>query len=257
MLTRTDNIYTISIPEYLDAKIHDDFYSHLDGIEASGLREIVIDCSNITKVSGRSIVIIWQLYDKLREAGIKVCLESVNENLEQILKSHVSLGSLDKQKEVDGTDKNKSRIICHKSEKMLELSFKPGSDDIAFTTGILKDFLQSRNVLELDVFELITVFYEVATNIRLHANLNTNSCIDFTVLVSRDSIFMRIEDRGIAFDPTRMLKSFSPSDFMKSRKKRGLGIALVSRLIDSMSYMRSTDGTNVLCLRKSITRGGK
>ncbi len=257
MLTMSDSKCIIVIPECLDPDILDTFYSDLDRIANSQIKQIRVDCSNITEVSGRNLVIIWQLYDRLRAVGVDIEFKSVPQKLEHILKRHVFNGSNARHVYEAESTRQREALAPDSSQKMIELSFRPTRDEIDNTVNLLKDFLHDKRVIDLEVFELMTVFYEAATNIRLHADLNPDSWIDFTALVSGENVFMRIEDRGIAFDPTLMLKTFDPTQAMKSRKKRGLGIILMARLVDSMTYLRSMDGKNILYLNKSLTRGEK
>ena len=61
-----------------------------------------------------------------------------------------------------------------------------------------------------------------------------------------------ITDNGVAFDPTEK----SPADTSLSATDRpigGLGILLVSQLMDSVNYER-IQGKNVLTLKKIITK---
>ena len=62
---------------------------------------------------------------------------------------------------------------------------------------------------------------------------------------------LTIVDSGVPFDPTAMADA-DTSLSAEERSIGGLGIHLVRRLMDSVSYERTADGKNVLTMRKGV-----
>lgn len=60
----------------------------------------------------------------------------------------------------------------------------------------------------------------------------------------------RIEDSGIAFDPTAAAEA-DTSLGVEERQIGGLGIHLVRQIMDSVEYRRSPEGKNILTLIKT------
>jgi len=139
-----------------------------------------------------------------------------------------------------------------KTRKMIGFSFPAEVDQIAKALDIYEAFLVNNGVSGLEVFELMTIFYEVATNIRLHGKLEMNAVIDFSASIHKCEVVMEFKDPGRPFNPVAEPSEFNPSDALKAGKMRGLGIILINRLIDSLSYSRSDDEQNILCLKKNI-----
>ncbi len=103
-------------------------------------------------------------------------------------------------------------------------------------------FAHSVNLaVEETVVNVINYGYKKGT--RGHIDVSTkmvDGCLEFT-----------IEDWGMPFDPTKA----KPADTTLNVEERpigGLGIYLVSTIMDSMEYRRTDDGRNILTLRKKL-----
>lgn len=257
MLTRIDEKYTLSVPVSVDAENLSEFFSHLNKIESTHVKEIVLDCSRVERASTRYLAILCMAHNKLRRAGVAVQLESIPDNLRQILEKQNMLGLFDQVAGAKSVVAKPKRRCGGRSRRTIEISFLPNTIDIRHAVDVYKAFLNSKGIFELEAFELMTVFYEVVTNIRLHGKLENDDRIDFSAILYEREIVMRFEDPGIPFDPGNMVNNFSPGNAMKARKQRGLGLILIHRLIDSLSYMRSDDGKNILWLKKIFNNGSR
>ena len=74
--------------------------------------------------------------------------------------------------------------------------------------------------------------------------------IKFTLNGSNDLVVIDIEDNGIRFNPLEKVDPDFPEN-VESAKIGGLGIMIIRKLMDSVSYERK-DGKNKLTMRKSI-----
>jgi anti-sigma regulatory factor (Ser/Thr protein kinase) len=139
------------------------------------------------------------------------------------------------------------------SQPMLQLEFKATINSINDALDKFRDFLMRLNLAELSAFDLETVFYEVATNIRLHGQLNKpNDLVEFTATQMPGKIFLRFTDQGQFFDPTSRKTTHDPREAYYKRQRRGLGLTMIKRMVDTISYQRVEDRFNVLSLEKRL-----
>lgn len=95
------------------------------------------------------------------------------------------------------------------------------------------------------------VLEEAVSNIILYGFPNQeNQTIDIHLTQEDSDLSIRIEDRGIPFDPTA---AESPDIHLapEDRPVGGLGIFLIAKLMDEVAYERK-DGKNTLNLKKKI-----
>ncbi|MEJ2164655.1 MAG: ATP-binding protein [Desulfobacterales bacterium] len=79
--------------------------------------------------------------------------------------------------------------------------------------------------------------------------------IQFTVQAEDNLLVIHIEDDGIAFNPLEKIDPEFPAN-VESAKIGGLGILIIRKLIDNISYERKR-GRNRLTMKKIIEDGGK
>jgi len=75
--------------------------------------------------------------------------------------------------------------------------------------------------------------------------------IEVTADMADGVLTLVIKDRGIPFDPTQYAAVDVDAGLM-DRKVGGLGIHLVKNIMDTMGYVRSEDGYNILTLTKKV-----
>lgn len=95
------------------------------------------------------------------------------------------------------------------------------------------------------------VLEEAVSNIIFYAfDDNKRHTIKTTIRLNKQVLFIQIEDDGIAFNPTVNKKpdiSLSAED----RPIGGLGIFLISKIMDEVTYLRKQE-KNILTLHKNI-----
>lgn len=90
---------------------------------------------------------------------------------------------------------------------------------------------------------------EAISNIIEHADLPENDkCISITVEIGDNKVVAAIRDRGSPFDPTPARKDPDKSTY----PRRGFGLYLIHKIVDTVSYQRTADGQNVLTLTKAV-----
>jgi len=75
--------------------------------------------------------------------------------------------------------------------------------------------------------------------------------IHFKLKIDRDLFELEILDRGGYFDPTQK-KAEEPDLENVTKRRRGLGLVMVKKIIDEFSYSRTPQGDNLLILKKYI-----
>ena len=79
----------------------------------------------------------------------------------------------------------------------------------------------------------------------------TRGHVELTAEISGDVLTLVVKDHGIPFDPTQHEEVDVDAE-LDDRPIGGLGIFLVRSIMDTMEYLRTPDGYNVLTLKKKI-----
>ena len=107
------------------------------------------------------------------------------------------------------------------------------------------------------LMQLELVVEEVFINVASYAYGDDRGSVTVTVNAARDSagktVTIIFADSGVAFDPTAKQDADISPDGLMSRVG-GLGIHLVRKIMDSVSYRRE-DGMNVLTMKKTLNSG--
>ncbi len=92
---------------------------------------------------------------------------------------------------------------------------------------------------------------EAVTNVIMYAYPEgSDGLVDIEAIIRKDSLEFIIRDNGIAFDPTAAPEA-DVTLGAEERRIGGLGIFLVRKIMDSVSYARN-DGKNILSMTKKI-----
>jgi anti-sigma regulatory factor (Ser/Thr protein kinase) len=101
-----------------------------------------------------------------------------------------------------------------------------------------------------DVYNIQLATDEAASNIIEHAYENhPEGILELSCGVKGDMITIVLIDRGEAFDPSEVPLPDLKAD-LSSRKIGGLGIFLMRKLMDEVSYEPRPDKSNVLTMKK-------
>lgn len=237
MSVKTEESQAILVPGNLTSNTLTTFYVQLDNQLKESLNEIVLDCSMLDHATSNHISLLWETLQRSEQAGIPMRLLSVRYGLKRLLEI------LDLYDLFD---------ISTECSTALQLKIRPTSDDIDQALNQFQDFLKRLDLAEICAFDLKTAFYEVITNIRLHGRLNEDDVIEFTATPNHEKIAMQFVDSGPLFDPTSQGSPFDPEQAIKSSQKRGFGLILIKRLVDTLSYERLEDRLNVVTLEKKL-----
>lgn len=257
MSVRANKTVSLLVPLDVNGDTLEGFYTDLDCRLSESPAEVLLDCALLEHATSTHINTLWQARNRCEEAGVPVKLTSVTYGLERVLMVldlyDLFIAERDGVEARAGTGMPGTEAA---SPPRLSLEVEPTVDGINAAMQALHDYLMKLNLGEIFAFDLETAFYEVTTNIRLHARLDGGQSILFTAGPGEGGLHLRFEDSGPYFDPTALVAEFDPEEAMRNRQRQGFGLAMIRRLVDSISYERKDDCLNILNLEKTIGGNG-
>ena len=121
--------------------------------------------------------------------------------------------------------------------------------------SVIADFISSsmsRFGIETGVFEVQTAVDEACTNIIKYAYSEEGGIIILTCELHGNDFVVTIRDKGKPFDPSSVPPPDLDTDLDK-RKIGGLGIYLMRKLMDDVSFSFDAKKGNTLVMRKTLT----
>ena len=131
---------------------------------------------------------------------------------------------------------------------MTERIFPAEIDELAAVIAFLEEELDKAEASPKLVVTLSVALEELFVNVAHYAYPDSKGTVKIGIDTSGDSIVIRLIDSGIPFDPTAK-KDPDITESAEKRKIGGLGIYMVKKSMDSISYQRQ-DGKNILTISK-------
>jgi anti-sigma regulatory factor (Ser/Thr protein kinase)/anti-anti-sigma regulatory factor len=253
MSVKAESNAALMVPVALDKRDVRSFQDELERRLSASPEELELDCSLLEHASSTHVNTLWEARRRCEEVGVKMKLTSVTYGLERVL-TVLDLYDLfiTERDGIEAAGRGGRPALEYVPAPVFSLDVKPTVQGIDEAMGGLHDYLMWLNNGELFAFDLETVFYEVATNIRLHGELAEDECIEFQAFPRNGSFYLRFKDPGPYFDPTSRNSDLDPEEVIRGRQRRGFGIVMINRLVDAISYEREDDSFNVLNLAKRI-----
>jgi serine/threonine-protein kinase RsbW len=130
------------------------------------------------------------------------------------------------------------KVPCQK-KKLVDIRF--------FISEVLKKHLDS----EIDINSLVLAVDEICANLMIHSHqCNPSKCLELFVKIDEEEIIFEIKDTGNGFN-FKEYKEPSINDIIIEKKKGGLGLMLVKRIMDNIEYIENKN-SNVYRLRKKL-----
>jgi anti-sigma regulatory factor (Ser/Thr protein kinase) len=257
MSVKTERERGILVPADLDEGAREGFFAELEIVLEDKPREIVLDCSLLDHATSGHINMLWEAQTKCEDAGIPMRLHSVRYGLERVLRilDLYDLFTLE-QKRPDTTVRARDGHERAVPWPVLEIELKATMNGISDGLSRFHDFLVRSGLPGSCAFDLEIVFYEVTTNIRRHSGLADAGRITFTATVGHESVSLRFVDAGEPFDPTLRSPLFDPRAAIKTKQTNGIGLTMIQRLVDEISYKRVGDRHNVVTLTRHVGQRG-
>jgi anti-sigma regulatory factor (Ser/Thr protein kinase)/anti-anti-sigma regulatory factor len=255
MLPDNEDSRLITVPSGLDDDSLNGFFQELAFAIGDKPEEIALDCSLLEHATSRHINALWDALTRTECAGIPLRLTSVGYGLGRVL-GVLDLAELFKVDfQEDGCDEAPyppAKPSEGQPSERFEAEMDASIEAVVDVMAKLHAFLKQQDVSEIDVFDLKTVFYEVATNICRHSGLGDHRKIAFVAYMGQDEISFRFTDGGERFDPTGNTPEFDPRLAIRRRQSRGIGLVMIQRMMDSITYERIDRKHNVVTLRKRL-----
>jgi anti-sigma regulatory factor (Ser/Thr protein kinase) len=105
------------------------------------------------------------------------------------------------------------------------------------------------NLTEDQVGEISMALIEATINAFEHSKAENNVFINF--LIEDDSLVIKVIDKGIGFDKTKVEIPKIENKIGKDKRKRGWGLMLIQELMDSVEFESNDEGTTVT-MKKNI-----
>lgn len=124
---------------------------------------------------------------------------------------------------------NQLKVPCRK-EKLKEVRI------------FVEKLLQKHGISELEAGEMVLAVDEVCANLMIHShNCNPKKHIGVRINVMKgQEVVFEITDYGVGFNFCRY-KEPSLDDIIKEKKKGGVGLILVKRIMDNMEFIRKAN----------------
>ena len=113
--------------------------------------------------------------------------------------------------------------------------------------------LQAYTYDDLEINQMVLAVDEVCANLIIHSNYcDVNEAIHLKVIVEKGGVTFEITDEGKKFDFSQY-KEPSIQDVVSAKKKGGIGLMLVKRIMDKVEFT-SENEKNKCVLFKKFTR---
>jgi serine/threonine-protein kinase RsbW len=133
-----------------------------------------------------------------------------------------------------------------------KLNFPCSRDQLVKVRMFLNDVLSKHSIPDKEKNAMVLAVDEICANLIIHAhNCNPSETILLTVKVEeKKGITFEIQDHGDGFD-IRDYKEPLIKDIVRQRRKGGIGLMLVRRIMDDVDMIRE-NGKNTYRLYKKI-----
>jgi len=245
MSTSTNTAFVVRMPRDISAQAAEDFSVALQTVLATSPAVVILDCSDIDQVTAAHTKLLWQAHLECSMIGASVSLKGASYYVWKVLKS-LDLDSFFVATETpgDGLADRGSKSSMESSTRF-EREYGVDEAGVENTQADFLQFLDSLGVPKADSYVLKTLYYEIATNIRLHSGLAASRTVHFAAEAEPDRVQLIFVDSGIPFNPIEDdVSTVTQSEARRNRKP--LGLAVMHKLADRLDYRRMDDSRNVL-----------
>ncbi len=233
MKTKTPEPVTAAIAP--DSEGIEDFLTRVRAQLDVGESIILVDCAPLERVTSTHINALWQARDLCGQRSATMELLNVGHGLRRVL---------------EVLDLTSVFFTDPPTTLPFKRVFAPTVEQIDEVMGKFVSFLTKAGVPEVTAFELQTIFYEVATNIRRHSGLTESDTIQLFAQVKDRNAVMTFTDSGLSFDPVQPQPKRDIKQISREAERRGFGLDMIVRLSDSIDYERVDGSQNRLRIEK-------
>ncbi len=125
-------------------------------------------------------------------------------------------------------------------------------DNLQKIRSFVISFLQSQKIDEQELNLIVVAVDEICANLIIHSNhCDSQQFIELSITSQKNGVMFEILDKGKAFNP-ESYKEPSVNEVVEQRKKGGMGIMLVRRIMDEIEYTREKN-YNVCRMYKKLS----
>jgi serine/threonine-protein kinase RsbW len=131
---------------------------------------------------------------------------------------------------------------------------KCSKDQLSMIRKFVYEVLGNYYLTDLEINAMALAVEEVCANLMIHShNCNPKEKIELSIDVQKDKGFtFKIMDKGIGFD-FKNYKEPSLQEIIKQKKKGGLGLMLVKRIMDSVEFKQGNNQNIYMLFKKCPT----
>ncbi|MGL5050494.1 MAG: ATP-binding protein [Fusobacteriaceae bacterium] len=126
----------------------------------------------------------------------------------------------------------------------IKITIPSSLNNLSLARALVKTYLDVHNIDQKDIFQLLSVVDELATNVVEHGYQYQPGDLIIEIEKSDNIINLIVEDNGIGFDEAK-----------KSKEEGGMGLSLARALADDFKIEKKLNGT-IFKVQK-IIRGKK
>lgn len=116
-------------------------------------------------------------------------------------------------------------------------------DNLKDIRAFVNEKLQDLSVPEMEINLMVLAVDEICANLIIHSNkCNENQHLELTIKNEAQGISFEITDQGEPFDFNNY-EVPKIDDIIKEKRKGGLGIMLVKRIMDKIEFRRENNNT--------------
>jgi serine/threonine-protein kinase RsbW len=117
--------------------------------------------------------------------------------------------------------------------------------------NFILEILQAENLSDLEVHSMVLAVDEVCANIIIHSkNCSPEQTMEVRLAVKPDRVEYEVIDNGIGFD-IRKYPEPDINEIIKTKKKGGVGLMLVKRIMDEIDFY-TKKGKSIVKLTKYL-----
>jgi anti-sigma regulatory factor (Ser/Thr protein kinase)/anti-anti-sigma regulatory factor len=243
---------TIPVPENVESSDAEVFESELTALLAARPEAIALDCARIDHFTSMHVKLVWGARTRCAEAGVAVRLKSASKYVWKVLDVLDLAEFFIADDSTEEAKTNSAPVEFMGGLEDYQDSFQADSEGVDRALENFVAYLKTLNIPSSTAYVLRTLFYEVATNIRLHAREagEAPAGVKFGALPHRDKVVLTFVDDGTAFNPTQF-ETAEQATMDTAEDRRSLGITILKRLADRMMYRRLDAKRNVLVVERN------
>lgn len=244
--------FVLRVPTELGVDVPEQFEASVSALLARHPEAIALDCSAIDHLTSMHVKLLWTARTLCVDAGVAVRLAQASKYVWKVLQV------LDLAEFFIADDPStQRRDAANPTEIMgsMDVYEDTFEADVPSIDSALERFVANLTTLSVPsstIYVLRTLFYEVATNIRLHSKLSGESpgTVQFSAIPEQAKIVLTFVDDGACFDPTEFeIAGQATADNAEGR--RSFGITIMKKLADRLVYRRVDDTRNVLVIERN------